>query len=134
MSYSTKAQNGAIGGMVAKMKLTKDAKAALIFSFSDGRTETTPELYFEEAHALIKWLKEELKLPDTPKDRMARAILSLAHEMNWRIKGKVDINRVNTWCIKYGYLHKKFNDYDETELPTLLTQFQRANKDYHKGI
>lgn len=134
MISSTKQQNMAIGIMVKRMNLTKEQKQDLIHSFSDGRTETTVGLYYVEAVELIKYLNKELKTPQTPKDKMANAILSLGHEMNWRKNGKIDMDRINAWCIRYGYLHKPLNDYTEEELPTLLTQLQKANKDYHAGI
>jgi len=132
MTFSTTAQNGAIGAMVAKLNYSVDAKAALIWSFSDERTTTTKELYFHQASELIQHLKKELKIEESAKDRMTNKILSMAHEMGWELPGgKIDMKRVNSWCLKYGSFKKRLDDHNyKTELPILVTQFVNAYE-YH---
>jgi len=95
-------------------------------SFSDGRTTSVREMYGHEAWLLIKHLSDEGKEP-TAKERMQRKILSMAHEQGWKLPGsKINMAKVNAWCMKYGApVHKPFNDYNEIELPALVTQFEK---------
>ena len=79
---------------------------------------------------------------------MRGKILSRAHELGWHKKdakgnvvrdratqkAKIDFDRVNEWCVKYGYLSKKLDKYTYAELPKLLWQFQQYYKQYLKGF
>lgn len=120
---------------IGKIKTLMSQKGLLAYSedlatsFTDGRTPRVSQMNNTEAWLLIKHLEEGGQ--PTAKTKMQRKILSLAHEQNWKMfDGKIDMKRVNDWCIKYGYLHKKLNDYTESELPTLVTQFEKAYGDY----
>gem|GEM_PF-717623 len=126
----------------------KEGKEYLIQDASDGRTTSVKELSFEEAKALITALNM-ITSPrtvnvDDPCHRMRGKILSHAHELGWHKKDgkgmivrdratqkpKIDFDRVNDWCIKFGYLHKKLDRYTYEELPTLVSQFQKVYKNY----
>jgi len=70
-------------------------------------------------------------------DKMRKKILSLTWEMNWVVKDpalKVDVERVNAWCVKYGYLHKPLNSYTYNELPKLLSQFEALHASFVNSI
>ena len=61
----------------------------------------------------------------------------MAHEMGWqKADGKIDIERINNWCLAYGVgpEKKKFNDYKYHELPALVTQFKKVYQSFLKGI
>lgn len=97
----------------------------LAFSFTDGRTMRVSKMYSHEAWELIQHLEEDNGKQPTSFVKMQRKILSMAHEQNWKnFDGKVNMERVNNWCIKYGFEHKPFNSYTEAELPALVTQFE----------
>lgn len=115
--------------------------ADLAYSYSDNRTESVSQLYINEAGELIKYLEKLSSTPQTSKIKMQRKILSLAHEMRWqkpyplgRVGWRVDMGRVNNWCVQYGHATKPFNQYTEAELPKLVYQFEQAYKDYLKGV
>lgn len=109
--------------------------ADLAFSYSDNRTESVSQLYINEAGELIKYLEKLSGAPQTAKNKMQRKILSLAHEMRWELTNKkINMERVNQWCVQYGHLNKPFNQYTEAELPKLVYQFEQAYKDYLKGV
>ncbi len=113
----------------------KEVKAELAFTYSAGRTSSTSELNQDEVKALINFLKKEAKQPDSPKEKMVRKILSMAHEMRWELPGgKVDMNRLNDWCVKYGYKHKPLDQHTESELSLIVTQFERMYQDFMQGI
>jgi len=49
-------------------------------------------------------------------------------------KRKLDMRRVNNWCLKYGYLHKLLDEYTYEELPKLVTQFEEVYKDMLRKV
>ena len=113
----------------------KEEKDSIVKSFTAGRTTHSSQMLFEEAASLIGHLKK-LDPHDIASDKMRNKILSMAHEMNWRIKGteKVDIDHVNAWCISHGYLKKKLDDYKYNELPKLVSQFDEVYKGFIKKV
>lgn len=118
------------------MNTTED-KEMFAFQFSNERTLKTSELMDKEYDQLINRL-QSLFLQQDACNAMRRKIISRAHEMSWTVvvddKIKADMNRINDWCIKYGYLHKDFNKYTEKELPCLVTQFDNVFISYLKCI
>lgn len=127
---STLSQIGCIHTLLAKHGL-KDDKPNIVQAFTAGRTTSVKEMRQEEAAALIGHLKD-LDPQERAGDKMRNKILSIAHEMNWRKPGTTDIDmdHVNAWCIQYGYLKKKLDNYTYTELPRLVTQFEEVYKSY----
>lgn len=133
MRHSTISQIAAIHTLIAKHGL-KDQKADIVGSFSAGRTDSVKGLRFEEAAALIGHLKS-LDPVDRSADKMRNKILSMAHELGWITplpEPRVDMEHVNAWCIKHGYLKKKLDDYTYTELPKLVSQFEEVYRDFIK--
>lgn len=106
-------------------------KANVLLGFSDGRTEHVNELEEKEAAELITFLQRKARDMDrTPRalwtDRMKRKIISMAHELGWKLpNGKINMKSVNGWCVKYGYLHKRLDEYKYRELHTLVQQFEQ---------
>lgn len=100
-------------------------KISMISGITEGRTISSRDLSKEEAALLIEHLRT-LDKNSKESEKMRRKIISMAHEMNWREKGKVNMAHVNEWCEKYGYLHKPLNKYTYNELPALVTQFQNG--------
>lgn len=108
-------------------------KKDLVFSFTDGRSESSRDMTDQEAKEMINYL-ENIKTAPDPADRMRKKIISQAREMHWekRDNGKrvADMARVEAWVIKYGVLKKPLNDYKINELPALVTQFDKVYKDF----
>jgi hypothetical protein len=123
-----------------------DDKKSIIKSFSGGRTESSKELTFNEAGAVIAHF-QSMDQEDRRSNKMRNYVLSMAHEMGWEKEGikievagttyskkKVDVERVNNWCVKFGYLHKKLDEYTYEELPKLVSQFEEVYKGHLKGV
>ena len=120
--------------------------ADMAFDYSNGRTEHISQLYSDEASQLIKWLLNSKGQPLTPKEKMQRKILSIAHQLHWELpfarKGEngrsksnpVDMEKVDNFCIRRGHLKKPFDQYTEEELPKLVYQFEQALRDFLKGM
>lgn len=111
-------------------------KDDLILSASEGRTSSTKELYYAEANALIKSLNKDNKQTEDNGYKMRGKIFSMAHEMQWYLPGtrKLNYDRINEWCEKFGYLHKRLDRYSYSELPKLISQFEKVHKDFLNKI
>lgn len=130
----TRAQLICINVLMRKLGMETQSKT-LVSSFSNGRETSRANLTIGEATDLIKWLKSQD--PEEKKaETMRRKMISLAHEMNWREPGsfKVNMRSLDEWCVKYGYLHKKLNQYLYSELPKLVSQFEGVHKSFLNGI
>ncbi len=107
---------------------------AIVFDYSGGRTESSRELTDPEIMRLIRDLEKGFKELDRA-DKMRKKIISQAHEMGWELpSGKIDMDMINAWCVKYGFKHKPLNSYSYKELPVLVTQFDNMYNDYLKAI
>lgn len=126
----TKGQIACIHAMVKKLNLTS-SKGDIVLGFTDGRTDSVGDMYLDEAKAMIQWLKSQ-DPEEQSAERQRRYIISMAHECGYRKPGttKVDMVKLDSWCVNYGYLHKKLNQYRQHELPKLVTQFEKVYKDY----
>lgn len=124
------AQRKIIHALLAKTNLLPH-KQTLVHSFTNGRTQHSSDMNFEEASGLINYLKTQDK-ETQQKERMQRKIISLAHDMGWHLPGtqKINMQRINDWCTKYGHAKKPLNDYTLQELPTLVTQFKKVYNTY----
>lgn len=134
MTVVTKKQLIIINTLLSKKGLSAE-KAAIIQELTNGRTTSSRDLTCDEARLLISRLNAG-STQNTGADKMKNKILSMAHEMNWKLPGgKIDMAHVNSWTEKYGYLHKKLNAYSYNELPRLVTQFANGPyKDYISSL
>jgi hypothetical protein len=133
MKEISTAQVSCIMAMINKLKL-KAQKEHIIMGATDGRTTSTRELTSDEANALIKYLKSQ-DPDEIGAEKMRRKIISMAHEMGWKLpNSKADMERVDNWCVKYGFLHKKLNQYLYNELPKLVTQFESVYQSFLKTL
>lgn len=115
-------------------------KRQLVHEYTNGRETSTTKLRTAEAAMMITALERMAPPPpriDDAANRMRRKIISMAHEMAWVMESnpqKADMQRINNWCKKSGYLHKGLNDYTEQELPALVSQFQKVYESYLRDI
>jgi hypothetical protein len=66
---------------------------------------------------------------------MRRKIIHKAHLMGWKLpSGKADMERIDNWCLKYSSYHIRLNDHTFEQLPSLVSQMDKAYKTYLKGI
>ncbi|TAN18810.1 MAG: hypothetical protein EPN37_04420 [Chitinophagaceae bacterium] len=127
--------------LIRQAKLPEDARHALIHSFTHGRSESSHDLKEEEASDMIRYVGSLLE-EENRAEKMRRKIISMAHEMGWKmergrdgaIRRKADMKRINDWCQKYGYLHKSLNAYKYKELPALVHQFERMYLEFLKRV
>lgn len=105
-------------------------KEEAVLSFTDGRTTHLTEMTSGEFSSLINMLQGE-----TPKDRMTKKILSMAHEMGWETPdGKADISRINAWATKYTKHKAGIDKIPEKELAGVVSVFEKVYLSFLKGI
>ena len=134
----TKQQSRAIYSLFNKLNIDDLTKETLVLSFTDNRTTHTSELNYNEAAELIKSLNKELQKNNNSDfwkgDKMRKRIFSLFYTYSWTIfkQGKeiVDVERLNKWMLKYSYLKKPLNKYKYSELPELVSQFEKVVKSF----
>jgi uncharacterized protein involved in type VI secretion and phage assembly len=86
-------------------------------AFSNGRTTVLADLDYTETQAIIKHFAKP-----NPKEKMKLKILSKAHEMRWETKdGKVDMKRLDAWCVKHTASHTTFNNIPLKDLPKVVS-------------
>jgi hypothetical protein len=138
---ATKNQIIAINTAISKKGLTEDKKK-IMSDASNGRTESSKELLFEEAQHLLQFLNADTGGTQETLDKMVRKLFALAYDLNWikekpvvgkggKIEMKKDFSIVYEWVLKYGYLKKELREYKGYELPKLITQFQQGPHSYY---
>ena len=65
---------------------------------------------------------------------MRKKLIHLAKEMGYTKDGKADMDKINAWCLHYGYGKKELNKYAYNELPKLLSQFEKVYEYYIKNL
>lgn len=91
----------------------------------------------EEAQALINTLKamkqgegkhkngEKKKRNYESENRQRRKILAICYELGWTVDGRLDFERIDNFCEKRGPFKKKLNEHSGSELPKLVSQFEK---------
>ncbi len=123
-----------VRAMLANAKLT-DQKETLCLSFSNNRTKHLSELKYHETQELIAYLNRILNQDDPRKQKLLKKIFALAFEMRWtKEDGKLNMDRLNNWCVEYSYKHCVLDGYNYEELPKLISQFEAVYKSFLKGL
>lgn len=129
----TPAQNKRLHLLLTQTSL-QEQKAALVFSATHGRSESSKDLTIDEARKLITYLNHQPNIRMEKSEKMRCKIISMAHECGWHTlmndKWVIDMNRLNAWMLKSSYLHKNINAYKYNELPKLVTQFEQVYKSF----
>ena len=113
-------------------------KVDYVVEITNGRESSTKCLSFDEANALIKKLEQDEremnKQVHDRADSMRKKIIGCCRQMGWEKGGRADMQRINAWVLKYGYLHKELMKYTNMELPTLVTQAAALRDSTLKGL
>lgn len=134
MKYASKPQIAKIHVLFGQLGLT-ESKRDIIVQFSNGRTESSKELYFEEAKSLIIRLSEH-----SPNERIKSLIFSLAYQAGiiYGSTGedkKINAAKLNIFLRERGTVKKELNAMSYLELVKTHRQFEaiaknsRASKD-----
>jgi len=127
MALLSKQQLITANTLISKLGISPEQKREIIFGFTSGRSGSSKDLTHDEAVLLIGHLKS-LDPDEKKAEIMRRKVISMAHEIGWHQPGtnKIDMPRLDGWCKKFGYLKKGLNAYTLSELPKLVTQFEKG--------
>lgn len=115
-----------------------DEKADLVKQYSACRETSSTKLEYREANSLIKHLEDltlqmGMRSPEDIKrqtaDTMRKKIISMLREVGFETtegsRKKADMKAIYSLIIKIGYLKpKSLNQYDNNELPKLVSQIE----------
>lgn len=149
----TNSQNKRLHYWLGVLNVSAENKAEMVYAHTNGRENRSCAMRPDECEEMIKSLKRMANglnagsyrgkhhppassglQPPPPKEedkgnRMRRKVISIGHELGWKLEnGKIDMKRVNEFCLKRGHGHKLLNDYEVKELPKLITQFEQLLK------
>lgn len=125
----TIAQIKYVRGLLARAGMM-DIKDQVVMQYTNNRTTHLSDMNYQETQELIGALSGE-----NSRAKQVRKIMSMAHEMQWELEGgKVDIARINAWCVKYSHQHKALNELTEQELPAVVTTFTKVYQSFLKGL
>lgn len=115
----------------------KEIQQAIIAQFTDGETTSSKEMSQDQIYKCRQALAKELG--NTPQDNMRKKMIHYGHLMGWKHMegidcGKIDIARLDNWCITYGQYHKALNQHNYDELVKLVTQFKKVYVSYVKNL
>lgn len=142
----SKTLNSKLHAYLSEKNLTAN-RAFIISGHTDGRTDSAKDLTDHEVKGLLQALEKtygpssyQRDKPTEPKPedrrkKMQFAIIAMAHEMGWQLPGnlpgekpRIDMERLNKWCLEKSYLKKPLNDYQYDELMKLVNQFSQFKK------
>jgi hypothetical protein len=128
MKPITPEQLKCLNTLISKQGISKDDKMIMVSGFSEGRVTSSKDLFFNEALAMIKHLKEfDLN------DKMRKKTFSLAYEAgiiwgdSWEEK-KMNAIALDKFILEKGTVKKKLNAMNKAELIKVVSQFQQIVK------
>lgn len=128
MNHITTEQIKAIHAALASAGMM-DQKRELIAANTNGRTNSTKAMTFDEARRLIKALNDSGA--DT-RDRMRKKILAICHDMQWYVPNtkKLDFKRINDFLTSNKGTGKTLNAMNAKELNKAVSAFQGIRRHY----
>lgn len=120
---------------MSKMGIDEAAKCEIVLGATGSRTSHISEMTPTEAINLLKSLNGKSDNYEPGKKlKMKRKVLAIAHELGWEIEGttKVDMERVNGYCLTKSAAKKRFDDLNLKELESVVKQFGLMRRAYLK--
>ena len=106
----------------------RDRKSEIVYSFTEGRTESSREMTMKEAKDLIEWLKGSQE-----RNNLVSRIWHLAYEMEIIVPGDQNEKMMNrakldTFCKERGTVKKGISMQSLKEIKRTLKQFEAMYK------
>lgn len=109
----------------------KEEKEEYISELTNGRTVRISDLSYNEMQQLVEALDPYLQ----SKKKMINKVLSIAHEMQWELPGgKINMKSINEFCIKNTRFKKPLDKIKYSELPEVVTIFEKMHMDFLKDL
>lgn len=141
------AQVRAFHATCSRLGISEEEKRELISRASNDRTDSSRALTHSEMESILTGLNGPQK-PQTQvqvREQAIRKMYFYCHQMGWQLKDekgvlvlqngrpKVDVARLNAWCIKYGQHHKALDQHSAKEVSDVLTAFQKVYEHHLKN-
>lgn len=127
MKMITYSQLKIIYTLLGQLEL-KDRKSEIVYSFTEGRTESCREMTLKEAKGLIEWLKDSQE-----RNNIVLRIWHLAYEMEIIVPGDQNEKMMNrakldAFCKERGTIKKSISMQSLKEVKRTLKQFEAMYK------
>lgn len=130
----TISQNNEFYALLAHLKLDDETKMSMVHNYSGGKTYKSSEMDRSEFQLMLNDLRYRSTFCEKS-DKMRKKIISLFIKQGYTLlNNKCDMLALESWCEKYGYLHKPFNAYKKDELPRLVTQAENMYQSFLKTV
>jgi hypothetical protein len=117
-------QSRAIHTMLTRLAWM-DEKAALVRSFSNGRTASSKELAFYEAAGLEKHLREEVKKLEASLTPQRKKVYWLIGQLGWRdASGGLDFGLLDAFIMAKGVVKRPLRQMTGPELTQTINQLE----------
>jgi hypothetical protein len=128
---ATKPQKQKLWAACKARGLTNEDIRDLIYHATQSRTYRSSLMTSKEIDSL---LQDVNGLGDTAANKMRKKIIAYARKLGWtQISGngaKVDMEKVDKWCVHSGKFHKKLQEHTYKELCQLVSQFEKVYASY----
>ena len=108
-------------------KYDQNVKEAVVFSSTNGRTESLRETTFREADLIIKQLggKFAYFAYFDRNNQQHRYIMSLMHQLGWTANGNPDLNRLSQWLqSNRSPVRKPLKQMSKTDLTKIISALE----------
>lgn len=132
----TKSQIVKLHALLNKAGLMEHKKE-IVQEYSHKKSTSSKQLTLEEARALIDYLESLVNNQDS-KSRMIKKIFAICRSLGWIYGNSPEDRKMNnaklgSFIERKGYLKKPLKDYNESELPGLVSQFESIQKNIEKS-
>ena len=138
----TNIQNKQLYALIYKLGITLEIKSEMILDFTDGRTEKSSEMTYQECQQMIDALNMQLARNKQSQRSIAnslrRKVFTLFYDLNWISSDMVTSEKltiINDWIFRKTKSGKNdLNKLTAEELNTLLIQLRavKRNTDVQK--
>lgn len=125
--------------LLHNLRLDEEAKREIIYNFTNGRSNRTNDMHFNEARDMIDFLAKQAGEQPSPQiaherrrvseDKMRKKVIAIAYQLGWtKPNGKIDMDRLNKFIASRpiaDYPIKQLNDIKYKDLPKLINQFEQ---------
>lgn len=135
---ATSLQKTAIHTIFGRMGYDTDERHVFIRRFTDGRTESTKELSFDEARSLIELLGGQRKKEGSEEaKRLCRCIYSLSMEISFLNKEytsdtedefRMNCANISRFCRQHTRFHKPLTQMSISELKEVKKQLEAISR------
>src|SRR5262249_54368433 len=94
----------------------------VVAELTSGQKKGLSELSVDELRHIEHLLQDLVDPVGSAATRMRRKVIAILAAHGMLKEGKPDMDHINAWCVKFGFLHKPLDKYSNKELPRLVSQ------------